>query len=47
MPETVGKVKLYMGPDSLGGPDNLEDAITWLEFRRVPTWLRGTWAPGQ
>ena len=28
MPQTVGKVKFYMGPDSLGGPDNLENAIT-------------------
>ena len=28
MPETVGKVKLYMGPDSVGGPDNLEKVIT-------------------
>ncbi len=28
MPKTVGKVKLYMGPQSVGGPDNLEDVIT-------------------
>ena len=28
MPKTVGQVKLYMGPQSVGGPDNLEDAIT-------------------
>lgn len=28
MPKTEGKVKLYMGPQSVGGPDNLEEAIT-------------------
>jgi len=32
MPKTVGKVKLYMGPQSVGGPDNLEYAI--IEFIR-------------
>ncbi len=28
MPKTLGKITLHMGPHSLGGPDNLEDAIT-------------------
>ncbi len=28
MPKTVGKVKLYMGPQTVGGPDNLEQVIT-------------------
>ena len=28
MPKTVGKIRLHMGPHSIGGPDNLEDAIT-------------------
>jgi phosphatidylserine/phosphatidylglycerophosphate/cardiolipin synthase-like enzyme len=30
MPKTVGKVRLYMGPQNVGGPDNLEHAI--IEF---------------
>ncbi|MEE9283765.1 MAG: hypothetical protein V3U49_06810, partial [Nitrososphaerales archaeon] len=28
MPKTLGKITLHMGPHGLGGPDNLEDAIT-------------------
>ena len=28
MPKTIGKLKLYMGPKTIGGPDNLEEAIT-------------------
>jgi phosphatidylserine/phosphatidylglycerophosphate/cardiolipin synthase-like enzyme len=28
MPKTIGKVKLYLGPHSIGGPDNLGEAIT-------------------
>ena len=28
MPKTVGKIKLYMGPQTVGGPDNLGEAIT-------------------
>lgn len=28
MPKPVGNIKLYMGPASVGGPDNLEHAIT-------------------
>ena len=28
MPKTVGKIKLYMGPKTVGGPDNLGEAIT-------------------
>jgi hypothetical protein len=28
MPKTVGKIKLYMGPHTVDGPDNLEEAIT-------------------
>lgn len=28
MPNTVGKIKFYMGPQTVGGPDNLAEAIT-------------------
>ena len=27
MPRTIGNIEIYMGPNQLGGPDNLQDVI--------------------